>query len=119
MVVDTTLYDVHDGEDCIRLLSSLGFDRFDLEAIAESLADYKVRGKCARGAIEGLVGDDLYVIQENCISCIEELEAEVDNLNGPSRKGNTKADIARRISAIANNLFSYVNTTHVYEYSDL
>lgn len=119
MVIDVTRYDVHDGKDCLELLSSLGFDKFDTEAIAESLADYKVQSKCMRGAIEGLIGDDCYEVQERCESCLEDLRAEVENLQGPSRKGNTKADIARRISSVIHDLSTYLSIIHVYEYSDL
>lgn len=119
MVIDVTKYDVRNGEDCMDLLSSLGFDKFDIETIAESLADYKAQSKCRRGAIEGLIGDDYYEVQERCESCLEDLRSEVENLQGPSRKGNTKADIARRVSSIIRNLSTYLNIAHVYEYSDL
>lgn len=119
MVIDVTRYDVHDGEDCMELLSSLGFDRFDTEAIVESLANYKVQSKCRRGAIEGLIGDDFYEVQERCESCLEDLRDEVKNLQGASRKGNTRADIAERVSSIIYDLSRYMNIAHVYEYSDL
>lgn len=57
-----------------------------------------------RNHTDGLHGDDFYIACEEIRNTQEEIRAEIDALRSNSRKGNTKADIARRLENIVSNM---------------
>lgn len=57
-------------------------------------------------AFDGVIGDSWFRYREALKSEIDDLQNEVyESLLSPSRKGNTKADIARRLKTIIDNLY--------------
>ena len=53
---------------------------------------------------DGIWGDSWLMAQEELQDCWEAIEAEINALESNSRKGNTKADIARRLRTVVANL---------------
>lgn len=53
---------------------------------------------------DGVWGDSWLMAQEELQDCWEAIEAEINALESNSRKGNTKADIARRLRTVVSNL---------------
>ena len=53
---------------------------------------------------DGIFGDDFCIAEEQIWNAQEEIRAEIDALRSTSRKGNTKADIARRLENIVSNM---------------
>lgn len=53
---------------------------------------------------DGIFGDAFYIAEEQIQNAQEEIRAEIDALRSTSRKGNTKADIARRLENIVSNM---------------
>ena len=53
---------------------------------------------------DGIWGDSWLTAQEELQDCWEAIEAEINALKSNSRKGNTKADIARRLRTVVANL---------------
>ena len=61
-------------------------------------------GFCVRGRADGIWGDDWYEYLREVRELADEVDVEVKNLHSNSRKNNTKADIARRLSNVVANL---------------
>lgn len=53
---------------------------------------------------DGIYGDDYYRAVEEIQEAQEEIRNEIEALQSNSRKGNTKADIARRLDTIVSNM---------------
>lgn len=53
---------------------------------------------------DGVWGDSWLMAKEELQDCWEAIEAEINALESNSRKGNTKADIARRLRTVVANL---------------
>lgn len=53
---------------------------------------------------DGIYGDDYYRAAEEIREAQEEIRNEIEALQSNSRKGNTKADIARRLDVIVSNM---------------
>ena len=53
---------------------------------------------------DGIYGDDYYRAVEEIQEAQEEIRNEIEALQSNSRKGNTRADIARRLDVIVSNM---------------
>lgn len=73
----------------------------ELEAVCETAVE--VFTDNAKNS-DGIFGDAFYIAEEQIQNAQEEIRAEIDNLRSTSRKGNTKADIARRLENIVSNM---------------
>lgn len=117
MNIDQTLFDLDDYNDVIDFLFSLGIDRYDVGRIVNTVFIETLGGRT--NAIEGLIGDDLYCMQEALENEVSEIQNEIGNLTSNARKGNTKADIARRLQINVDNLMHIANRCQVYSVKDL
>jgi hypothetical protein len=70
-------------------------------------------------AFEGFIQDDLYSMQEAVKCDMEELDNIIKRLKGSSKKGNTRADIAAELEILRSNLWSEVDTSHIYDINDV
>lgn len=70
-------------------------------------------------AFEGLIQDDLYSMQEAVEYDMEEFDNIIKRLEGPSKKGNTRADIAAELETLRSNLWGEVNTCRIYDINDV
>jgi hypothetical protein len=68
---------------------------------------------------EGLVQDDLYSMQEAVGYGMEEFDNIIERLEAPSKKSNTRADIAAELKILRSNLWGEVNTCRVYDVNDV
>lgn len=110
LFVKDKYYNIDSKRDLDVCLKENGFNYDELENMILSYhtADY-VHG------VEGLIGDDLYEVQHAINSELSDLENEIKNLNGRSCKGNTRADIANRLSDIYANLMDLNLSCQVYD----
>lgn len=112
MFVNGDYKNVYNKTSLDDVIAEAGFDPQEL--FAAMLSYYSVEGR----TVEGLLGDDKWD-QESCINdCVGDIHKEILNLESVSRKGNTKADIARRLRGIANNLENYNSYCSVYDIKD-
>lgn len=88
---------VDDTDSFLEFLDSFGISRLDATAYLEAFLDDKSKG-------DGVWGDDYYTLLEHVHNEAGEVAALADALDSPSRKGNTRADIARSLRAVASNL---------------
>lgn len=59
-------------------------------------------------SVDGRIGDSWYRYLDGIRSEVNDLQNDIhESLLSPSRKNNTKADIARRLQTIINNLYDY------------
>lgn len=117
MNIDQTRFDLDDYNDVIDFLFSLGIDRYDVNRIVNTVFVETFNSRTT--AIEGLIGDDLYAMQEAALYEISEIQNEIGNLTSNARKNNTKADIARRLQINVDNLAHIANRCQVYSVKDL
>lgn len=94
-----------DTQDVMNLLNDAAenYTQYpELEQIFDTLSETK------NGLIQqhedGVWGDSWLMAQEELQDCWEAIEAEINALESNSRKGNTKADIARRLRTVVANL---------------
>lgn len=60
------------------------------------------------GSVDGRIGDSWYRYLDGIRSEVNDLQNDIhESLLSPSRKNNTKADIARRLKNIISNLYDY------------
>lgn len=60
------------------------------------------------GFVDGRIGDSWYRYLDGIRSEVNDLQNDIyESLLSPSRKNNTKADIARRLKNIIDNLYDY------------
>lgn len=69
-----------------------------LDTIIEQLDEDEIKSH------DGIYGDDYYRAVEEIQETQEEIRNEIEALQSNSRKGNTKADIARRLDTIVSNM---------------
>ena len=69
-----------------------------LDEIIEQLDEDEIKSH------DGIYGDDYYRAAEEIREAQEEIRNEIEALQSNSRKGNTKADIARRLDVIVSNM---------------
>lgn len=69
-----------------------------LDTIIEQLDEDEIKSH------DGIYGDDYYRAVEEIQEAQEEIRNEIEALQSNSRKGNTKADIARRLDTIVSNM---------------
>lgn len=69
-----------------------------LDTIIEQLDEDEIKNH------DGIYGDDYYRAVEEIQEAQEEIRNEIEALQSNSRKGNTKADIARRLDIIVSNM---------------
>lgn len=63
--------------------------------------DYEIKS-------DGVYGDDYYIMLESLTDLSNELDTIKSSLLDRSRKGNTRADIAKKVDAVASNLRNWV-----------
>ena len=117
MNIDQTRFDVNEYNDVIDFFFSLGIDRYDVYSIVNTIFTETLNSRTT--AIEGLIGDDLYTMQEDLENEISEVQNEIGNLTSNARKGNTKAEIAGRLQINVDNLVHIANRCQVYSVRDL
>lgn len=99
------------GKDCwidrpcdfYEMLSDIGIN----EADANSYLSREYREELEN--VDGVTGDDYYIFVEQIDNAIQEVRDEIAALRSNSRKGNTKAEIARRLDIIMDNLYNFVH----------
>ena len=69
-----------------------------LDEVVERLDEDEIKSH------DGIYGDDYYRAVEEIQEAQEEIRNEIEALQSNSRKGNTKADIARRLDVIVSNM---------------
>lgn len=69
-----------------------------LDEVVEQLEENEIKSQ------DGIYGDDYYRAAEEIREVQEEIRNEIEALQSNSRKGNTKADIARRLDVIVSNM---------------
>ena len=89
--------------DFYEMLSDIGFN----EADANSYLSREYREELEN--VDGVTGDDYYIFVEQIDNAVQEVRDEIAALRSNSRKGNTKADIARRLEIIMDNLYNFVH----------
>ena len=89
--------------DFYEMLSDIGID----EADANSYLSREYREELEN--VDGVTGDDYYIFVEQIDNAIQEVRDEIAALRSNSRKGNTKAEIARRLEIIMDNLYNFVH----------
>lgn len=89
--------------DFYEMLSDIGID----EADANSYLSREYREELEN--VDGVTGDDYYIFVEQIDNAVQEVRDEIAALRSNSRKGNTKADIARRLEIIMDNLYNFVH----------
>lgn len=100
-------YDVQDERDVVDVLQNSGFDYFDASNLVSLIAEAAVSRY-----EEDYLGDWHIALDEYERSCdgisaeINDLLQEVENLEGPSKKNQTRKDIAERLKVIADNIES-------------
>jgi hypothetical protein len=117
MNIDQTRFDLDEYNDVIDFLFSLGIDRYDVDRIVTTIFTGTFNSRTT--AIEGLIGDDLYAMQEALASEVSEIQNEIGNLTSNARKGNTKAEIAGRLQINVDNLAHIANRCQIYSVKDL
>lgn len=117
MNIDQTRFDLDEYNDVIDFLFSLGIDRYDVDRIVNTIFIGTFNNRTT--AIEGLIGDDLYAMQEALTSEVSEIQNEIGNLTSNARKGNTKAEIAGRLQINVDNLEHLANRCQIYSVRDL
>lgn len=114
MFVGDKFYNIDTKRDFDVCLEENGFDPAE---VYNNVFSFHVANRAY--SIEGLIGDDLqeveYAIQQEC----EDLRNEVKNLESRSCKGNTRADIAERISRILENIYDMSMANHIYDPNEL
>lgn len=110
LFVKDKYYSIDSKRDLDVCLKENGFNYDELESVMLSYRE----AQYATG-VEGLIGDDLYEVQHAINSELSDLENEIKNLNGRSCKGNTRADIAIRLSDIYANLMDLNLSCQVYD----
>lgn len=110
LFVKDKYYNINSKRDLDVCLKENGFNYDELESVMLSYHE----ARYATG-VEGLIGDDLYEVQHAINSELSDLENEIKNLNGRSCKGNTRADIAIRLSDIYANLMDLNLSCQVYD----
>lgn len=85
------------------MLSDIGIN----EADANSYLSREYREELEH--VDGVTGDDYYIFVEQIDNAIQEVRDEIAALRSNSRKGNTKAEIARRLEIIMDNLYNFVH----------
>ena len=110
LFVKDKYYNIDSKRDLDVCLKENGFNYDELENMILSYhaADYV-------HDVEGLFGDDLYEIQNAINSELSDLNDEINNLNARSCKGNTRADIANRLSDIYANIMDLNCACQVYD----
>lgn len=117
MNIDQTRFDLDEYNDVIDFLFSLGIDRYDVDRIVNTIFTGTFNSRT--NAIEGLIGDDLYIMQEDLENEVSEIQNEIGNLTSNARKGNTKAEIAGRLQINVDNLAHIAHRCQVYSVRDL
>ena len=117
MNIDQTRFDLDEYNDVIDFLFSLGIDRYDVDRIVNTIFTGTFNSRT--NAIEGLIGDDLYTMQEDLENEVSEIQNEIGNLTSNARKGNTKAEIAGRLQINVDNLVHIANRCQAYSVRDL
>lgn len=110
LFVKDKYYNIDSKRDLDVCLKENGFNYDELESVMLSYHE----AQYATG-VEGLIGDDLYEVQHAINSELSDLENEIKNLNGRSCKGNTRADIAIRLSDIYANIMDLNCACQVYD----
>lgn len=89
--------------DFYEMLSDIGIN----EADANSYLSREYREELNN--VDGVTGDDYYIFVEQIDNAIQEVRDEIEALKSNKRKGNTKAEIARRLEIIMDNLYNFVH----------
>lgn len=89
--------------DFYEMLSDIGIN----EADANSYLSREYREELEN--VDGVTGDDYYIFVEQIDNAYQEVRDEIAALRSNSRKGNTKAEIARRLEIIMDNLYNFVH----------
>lgn len=89
--------------DFYEMLSDIGIN----EADANSYLSREYREELEN--VDGVTGDDYYIFVEQIDNAIQEVRDEIEALRSNKRKGNTKAEIARRLEIIIDNLYNFVH----------
>jgi len=114
MFVGDKFYNIDTERDFDACLKENGFDPAEIKNYAIS---FHVSNRAC--CVEGLLGDDWaevsHAIQQEC----DDLRNEVDNLESRSRKGNTRADIAKRLSTILENIYDLALSNQIYDPDEL
>lgn len=110
LFVKDKYYNIDSKRDLDVCLKENGFNYDELESVMLSYHEARYTT-----GVEGLIGDDLYEVQHAINSELSDLENEIKNLNGRSCKGNTRADIANRLSYIYANIMDLNLSCQVYD----
>ena len=89
--------------DFYEMLSDIGIN----EADANSYLSREYREELEN--VDGVTGDDYYIFVEQIDNAIQEVRDEIAALRSNSRKGNAKAEIARRLALTMDNLYNFVH----------
>lgn len=89
--------------DFYEMLSDIGIN----EADANSYLSREYREELEN--VDGVTGDDYYIFVEQIDNAIQEVRDEIEALKSNKRKGNTKAEIARRLETTMDNLYNFVH----------
>lgn len=89
------------------MVKSMFYDEIE-EEIEDSIIDDYQHGRRDTNC-DGLLGDAFYKYQDALRSEVEDLQNDIyESLLSSSRKNNTKADIARRLKNIIDNLYDLI-----------
>lgn len=115
--IDGVTHYAHDVRTFNEYLSHLGIDKdvvrdMFYDEIAEEVED-QLLDDISHGRrelpVDGMIGDRFFNYQYAIKSEVDDIENDIyESLLSNSRKGNTKADIARRLKIIIDNLHEYV-----------
>ena len=93
-------------EDVFGYMYDFLLDRAKEEAYKEASAAGVCNSLLYGDAFDGVVGESWFKYREALKSEIDDLQNDIyESLLSPSRKNNTKADIARRLKNIIDNLY--------------
>lgn len=103
MIIESNGYDfdVETKNDVYDVLVNCGLDPFDIQDMFGILESEYEQERTGGWYIDK---DEYERLCDGIQSEVNDLYDEIDNLNERSKKGNTRADIATRIKAIASNI---------------
>lgn len=115
---DKGMLELTEYDDCVEFLSSVGCDKFEIENIERTIIDHACSSN-RDGAIEGLIGDDLWEFENDIHNATDELSEIADLLDKPSRKGNTRADLAKALNTVIANINAFADYCIIYKKNEI
>lgn len=93
---------IYSEDSFFEYMESCGVDKNDLKSfIDETFVQPSLK---AFSYYDGYIGDDYYSFCDGINSELNEIDNIIDRLNSKARKNNTKAEIAKELSLILENL---------------